>query len=31
VAAAIDACLHRDPARRPGLDELDAALMELLP
>ena len=31
VAAAIDACLHRDPARRPGLDELDAALEELLP
>ena len=31
VAAAIDACLHRDPARRPSLDELDAALEELLP
>jgi serine/threonine protein kinase len=31
VAAAIDACLHRDPARRPALDDLDAALRELLP
>lgn len=30
-AAAIDACLHRDPARRPSLEELDAALAELTP
>ena len=31
VAAAIDACLDRDPARRPTLDALDDALGGLLP
>ena len=31
VAAAIDACLDRDPARRPTLDALDDALDGLLP
>ena len=31
VAAAIDACLDRDPARRPTLDALDDALGSLLP
>jgi serine/threonine protein kinase len=30
VAAAIDACLEPDPADRPGLDALDAALGELV-
>jgi serine/threonine protein kinase len=31
VAAAIDACLDREPARRPTLDALDDALDGLLP
>jgi len=30
AAAAIDACLHRDPAQRPTLAALDAALAQLL-